>query len=42
MKIIDEREKKTKKTNKDRKQQEGRTEAIVKGLELNDFIVHLS
>ena len=43
MKIIDEREKKnTKKTNKDRKQQEERTEAIVKGLELNDFIVHLS
>ena len=33
---------KNKKTNKDRKQQEGRTEAIVKGLELNDFVVHLS
>ena len=37
-----EKQKNTKKTNKDRKQQEGRTEAIVKGLELNDFIVHLS
>ena len=37
-----EKKKTQKKTNKDRKQQEGRTEAIVKGLELNDFIVHLS
>ena len=45
MKIIDEREtqKKTKKTNKnkDRKEQGG-TKAIVKGWELNDFVVHLS
>ena len=29
------------KTNKDRKVQ-GQTEAIVKGSELNDFVVHLS
>ena len=28
-------------TNKDRKEQEG-TETIVKGSELNDFVVHLS
>ena len=45
MKIIDEREtqKKPKKTNKnkDRKEQGG-TKAIVKGWELNDFVVHLS
>ena len=48
MKIVDEREtqktitKKTKqKTNKDRKEQ-GQTEAIVKGSELNDFVAHLS
>ena len=45
MKIIDEREtqKKQKKTNKnkDRKEQGG-TKAIVKGWELNDFVVHLS
>ena len=48
MKIIDEKETqktttttaKNKQTNKDRKEQ-GRTEAIVKGLELNDFVVHL-
>ena len=33
--------KKQQKTNKDRKEQEG-TEAIVKGSELNDFVVHLS
>ena len=39
MKIIDERE--LSKTNKDRKQQGG-TEAIVEGWELNDFVVHLS
>ena len=45
MKIVDERE--TQKTitattkNKDRKEQGG-TEAIVKGSELNDFVVHLS
>ena len=31
---------KKKQTNKERKEQ-GRTEAIVKGLELNDFVVHL-
>ena len=30
-----------KQTNKDKKQQ-GRTEAIVKGWELNGFVVHLS
>ena len=30
-----------KQTNKDRKEQGG-TEAIVKGSELNDFVVHLS
>ena len=46
MKIIDERnekknQKKTRKTNKSIKEQ-GRTEAIVKGLELNNFVVHLS
>ena len=41
MKIIDEREKQTNKTNKDRKELGG-TEAIVKGWELNDFVVHLS
>ena len=39
MKIVDERE--TPKTNKDRKEQR-RTGAIVKGWELNDFVVHLS
>ena len=33
--------KQTKKANKDRKEQGG-TEAIVKGWELNDFVVHLS
>ena len=38
MKIIDARERQKK---KDRKEQWG-TEAIVKGLELNDFDVHLS
>ena len=32
---------KNKKQNKDRKDQ-GETEAIVKGSELNDFVVHLS
>ena len=43
MKIIDDRETHTQKktTNQDRKEQEG-TEAIVKGWELNDFVVHLS
>ena len=44
IKIIDQREtqkqKKTK-TSKDRKEQGG-TEAIVKGCELNDFVAHLS
>ena len=42
MKIVDEREtqKTTKKTNKDRKEQGG-TETILKGSELNDFVVHL-
>ena len=38
-KIIDERE--TQKKKKDRKEH-GRTEAIVKGWELNDFVEHLS
>ena len=33
--------KKQQKTNKDRKEQGG-TEAIVKGWELNDFVVHIS
>ena len=33
-------QKATEKTNKDRKEQGG-TEAIVKGWELNDFVVHL-
>ena len=33
--------KKTKQTNKDRKEQ-GETEATVKGCELNDFVVHLT
>ena len=43
MKIVDEREtqKNNKNTKKDRKEQGG-TEAIVKGWELNDFVVHLS
>ena len=44
MKIIDEREtqkkSKTKQTKKGSKEQRG-TEAIVKGWELNDFVVHL-
>ena len=47
MKIVDERETQkttttttTKPRNKDRKEQGG-TEAIVKGSELNDFVVHL-
>ena len=42
MKIVDERDtqKTTKKTNKDRNEQ-GRTETILKGSELNDFVVHL-
>ena len=42
MKIIDVRQaqKATKKTNKDRKEQGG-TEAIMKGSELNAFVVHL-
>ena len=48
MKIIDERKtqkkriQKSKKTNKERKEQGGGTEVIVKGWELNDFAVHLS
>ena len=45
MKIMDERETQkttiTTTTNKDRKEQGG-AEAIVKGSELNDFVVHLS
>ena len=43
VKIIDEREslKKKKKANKDR-QEQGGTEAIMKGWDLNDFVVHLS
>ena len=36
-----EKRKKQQKTNKDRKEQ-GETEAIVKGSELNDFVEHLS
>ena len=40
MKIIDEKEIQQKK-NKDRKEQGG-TEAMMKGWELNDFVVHLS
>ena len=40
MKIIDEREMQKKKKNKDRKQ--GGREAIMKGWELNDFVVRLS
>ena len=35
------RKKKNKKTIRDRKEK-GETEAIVKGRELNDFVVHLS
>ena len=43
MKITDEREKQNKQTNKQRwKRTRGGTEAIVKGRELNDFLVHLS
>ena len=38
--MIDKKNKKIK-TNKDRKEQGG-TEAMVKGWELNDFVVHLS
>ena len=43
MKIVDEREMQstTKKTNKDRKEQGG-TEAMVKGGELNDSVVQLN
>ena len=42
IKIVHEREtQKQKKTNKDRKEQGG-TEALVKGSELNGFVVHLS
>ena len=41
MKIIDDRETEKKKNKKDRKEQVG-TEAVVKGWELNDFVVHLS
>ena len=41
MKIVNERETQKTTTNKDRKEQ-GATEAIVKGSELNDFVVHLS
>ena len=45
MKIVDEREtqkkKKKQKKNKDRKEQGG-TESMVKGWELNDFVLHLS
>ena len=40
MKIVDEREIQ-KQTNKDRKEQ-GETEAIVHGWELNDFVVHFT
>ena len=41
MKIRHERKTHKKQRNKDRKEQGG-TEAIVKGLELNDFVEHLS
>ena len=45
MEIVDERETQTtttaKKKNKDRKEQGG-TEALMKGSEQNDFVVHLS
>ena len=43
MKVVDEWEtrKQQKKTNKYRKEQ-GRTEAIVKGWELNHFVAHLN
>ena len=43
MKTIDEREvQKTTKENKQRQKGARGTEAIVKGLEINDFVVHLS
>ena len=43
MKTIDEREiQKTKKKEKQRQKGARGTEAIVKGWELNDFVVHLS
>ena len=43
MKTIDEREmQKTKKENKQRHKGARRTEAIVKGWGLNDFVVHLN
>ena len=41
MKETKKQNKKNRKTNKSIKEQ-GRTEAIVKGLELNNFVVHLS
>ena len=41
IKIIDERETQNKTKNKDRRKQGG-TEALLKGWELNDFVVHLS
>ena len=43
MKLVDEREtqRTTKKKNKDRKE-EGGTETIMKGWDLNDFVVHVS
>ena len=40
--MIDKRETKKKKKNQDRNEQRRRTEAIVKGWERNDFVVHLS
>ena len=44
MKIVDEREKATTTTKKKKQRQKEQrgTEAIVKGSELNDFVVHLS
>ena len=44
MKIVDEREmqKTTKKKNKQKQKGARGTEAIVKGWELNDFVVHLN
>ena len=45
MKIVDEREtqkQQQQKINKQRQKGARRTEAIVKGWELNDFVIHLS
>ena len=42
MKIIDERETQKQNKKKTKTKEQGCTEAIVKGLELNNFVVHLS